>query len=252
MSLLHRQRELQSHVLHGEYAIESNIVSDALPVATRLSVYSDAYRLRLIEALEGNYPILAELLGTETFATLATQYLDAHPSQHYSIRWFGHRFAEFLNATQSHQPGLAELAAWEWATAHAFDAADAACLMQADVAALAPAAWGALQLRTHPSLTKLQVHSNIVDIVKASADNAPLPTPSVADATEWCIWRQNLNVRYRSLDVIEARAIDRALHGATFGEVCEHLAEFIPPDHVPLRAAGFLKQWLEENWLRTG
>src|SRR5690242_17143101 len=104
MSFAQLQRDLQAHVLRGSNQIESQIDStESVSSSTRLAIYADAYRLRLIEALESNYPVLAQLLGTDQFATIARYYIEAHPSQHYSIRWFGHRLAEFLNTTRSHQ-----------------------------------------------------------------------------------------------------------------------------------------------------
>jgi hypothetical protein len=249
MSLAQRQRELQQHVLHGERAIESHIVSDAIPTTTRLGVYIDAYRLRLIETLESNYPVLAELLGADPFAALAQAYIDTHPSRHFSIRWFGHCLAEFLSGARAEQPWLAELARWEWATAHAFDAADATLLTTDDLATLRPDAWAELPLHAHPSLTRLQLNSNTVAIVKASVAEEPLPMPTQAERTEWCIWREDLNVRYRSLDAVEARAADLVLQGTTFGELCELLATEMPSDAVPPQAASFLKRWIEDQWL---
>src|SRR5690606_40146004 len=60
------------------------------------SVYADAYRLRLIEALAHNYPRLQQLLGEEEFSTVARSYLDEHPSRSVSVRWFGNRLAVHL------------------------------------------------------------------------------------------------------------------------------------------------------------
>jgi hypothetical protein len=252
VSLVQLQRDLQAHVLDGSDDIEADIGSTELVLvstSTRLAIYSDAYRLRLIEALESNYPVLAELLGADQFSSLARTYIDTHPSQHYSIRWFGHRLTEFLNGSYANQPWLAELARWEWATAHAFDAADAASLTQADMATLAPDAWAQLMLRASPSLTHLQLNSNIVAIVKAAAGEK-LPEPQSSPTTEWCIWRQDLQVRYRSLDSVEAKIVDALHHGITFGELCESLTEHFPAEDVPLRAASYLKQWLDEQWLQ--
>jgi hypothetical protein len=250
MSFAQLQRHLQAHVLHGSNEIESKIDStESVSISTRLAIYSDAYRLRLIEALEGNYPVLAQLLGVDQFAAVAREYIDAHPSQNYSIRWFGHRVAEFFNVTRSDQPWLAELARWEWATAHAFDAADAIPLTQADVATLPPENWAGLMLRTSPSLTHLQLTSNIVAIVKTAAADEALPEPKSSPATDWCIWRQDLKVRYRQLDSAETQVIDALHHGIVFGELCERLMEHFPADDVPLRAATYLKQWLDEQWL---
>jgi hypothetical protein len=250
MSLVQLQRDLQAHVLDGSGNIETEIDStESVSISTRLAIYSDAYRLRLIEALESNYPILAELLGADEFVVLSRRFIENHSSQHYSIRWFGHRLAEFFSETQSDQPWLADLARWEWATAHAFDAADATLLTLNDLAAMAPNEWAYLPLRVHPSLTHLQLNSNCVAIVNASAAAIRLPTPMRDESTEWCIWREDLNVRYRSLDAIEARAVSLAVHGTTFGELCEHLANQMPSDAVPLQAASFLKRWIDDQWL---
>jgi hypothetical protein len=250
VSLVQLQRDLQAHVLDGSGEIATEIDStELLPTSTRLAIYSDAYCSRLIEALESNYPVLAKLLGADQFSVVARSYIDTHPSQHFSIRWFGHRLSEFLNSSHADEPWLADLARWEWGTAHAFDAADATLLTLNNLAAMAPSEWACLVLRAHPSLTHLQLNSNCVAIVKASTAEIRLPTPLREESTEWCIWRENLNVRYRSLDAIEARAVDLALNGTTFGELCEQLANQMPTDAVPLQAASFLKRWVEDQWL---
>jgi hypothetical protein len=249
MSLTQRQRDLQAHVLNGRGEIEPAIAStESVSIATRLAIYSDAYRLRLIEALESNYPVLAESLGPDDFATLGRQYIDAHPSQHFSIRWFGHRLAEFLQSSKR-DAWLIDLTRWEWATANAFDAADATLLANDDLARVTPDAWPTLQFATHPSLQRLQLRTNIVALVKAAVAEQPLPVPIHAETTEWCVWRENLNVRYRSLDAIEALAIDAVISGNHFGALCEQLAAHAPVDEVPMRAASYLKQWIGEQWL---
>jgi hypothetical protein len=249
MSLAQLQRDLQAHVLNGRNEIESAISSTELvPIATRLAIYCDAYRLRLIEALDSNYPVLAELLGADAFATLGREYIDAHPSQHYSIRWFGHRLAEHL-ASRKREAWLIDLARWEWATSHAFDAADANLLTNDDLARVAPNEWPTLQFATHPSLSRLQLRSNVVALVKAAVAEQSLPEPCHAETTEWCVWREDLSVRYRSLDAIESLAIDAVMSGHHFGALCEQLATHLPADEVPLRAASYLKQWIGEQWL---
>ena len=157
MSLEQLQRHLQAHVLDGSNGIEAEIEgTESVSISTRLATYSDAYRLRLIEALESNYPLLAELLGADEFATLGRRYIDNYPSQRYSIRWFGHRLFKFLRVSYDNQPWLADLARWEWATAHAFDAADATLLTWNDLAVLVPDAWASLSLRAIPSMTRVQ------------------------------------------------------------------------------------------------
>jgi hypothetical protein len=249
----HLQRELQAWVIDGEAAIATTIDASAeIPAATRLQIYSDAYRLRLIEALQANYPLLAQLLGEHGFARLTQLYLTIQPSHHYSIRWFGHRLADFLceHPDYRKQPWLPELATWEWAIATAFDAADAATLTAADLAAVAPDAWAGMRFVLHPSVQRMALTTNVVMIAQAAADNLSLPRPSTQERAEWLIWRQDLTVQYRSLDAIEAAALDAVVAGATFSELCELLvAREADEDQVPLIAAGFLRQWVADQCL---
>jgi hypothetical protein len=247
------QRDLQAHVINGEPAIADAIDSSVeIPAATRLGIYSDAYRLRLIEALQANNPLLAQLVGDHAFSRLTQLYLAVYPSRHYSIRWFGHRLAGFLSQypDYSKQPWLAELARWEWKIATAFDAQDATTLAAEQLASIAPDAWPELRFTFHPSVQRIALTTNVVAIATAAADNLSLPRPATQGRTEWLIWRQNLEVQYRSLDTVEAAAIDAVIGGATFGELCETLAaRGEDEDQVPLVAAGMLKRWIVDQCL---
>jgi len=247
------QRELQAWVIDGEAPVADAIDASAeIPATTRLQIYSDAYRLRLIEALQANYPLLAQLIGDQAFARLTQLYLAGQPSRHYSIRWFGHRLADFLceHPDYRKQPWLPELATWEWAIATAFDAADTPALTAADLTSIAPDAWANLRFVFRPSVQRIALTTNVVTIAKAAADNLSLPRPSTQERTEWLIWRQDLTVQYRSLDANEAAVIDAALAGATFSELCELLVtRDADEDQVPLIAAGFLSQWVADQCL---
>ncbi len=45
----------------------------------------------------------------------------------------------------------------------------------------------------------------------------------------------------------ETAALDSALRGANFGEICEALAEWLPDDEIPLRAATLLGTWADSG-----
>src|SRR3984893_8547971 len=91
------QRDLQSHLL-GEASSIVDAIVDAppLPIPERLGIYRNAYRVRLIEALDDTYPVLHAVLGDEVFLALGEEFVAAHPSVHRSIRWYGGELAEFL------------------------------------------------------------------------------------------------------------------------------------------------------------
>ena len=73
------ENDFQSFLLTGRADIEARVVgTQRVPIATRLAIYGDAYRSRLIETLEGHYPALLALIGAEHFAALGGAYVQAH------------------------------------------------------------------------------------------------------------------------------------------------------------------------------
>ncbi len=218
----------------------------------RLKIYADAYRLRLIDALSDNYPALHTLLGDDTFAELGADYLAAQPSQHFSIRHFGHRLAEFVAAQTPYarQPVLADLANFEWTLRDVFDAADAATLIAADLAAIAPEMWPELCFKLHPAVRCLDLTWNAPAIWKAIDEQRDPPAPQInAQITAWLVWRHDLKIYFRSLEVDEAWAIDALRRNTTFAELCAGLCEWVDESHAALRAAGFIQRWLTDGVL---
>lgn len=255
MNLERLQRAMQDHVLHGDTAIVAQINATGQDSAgqdcggqnlgaIRLAIYADAYRLRLIDALAHNYPRLQQLLGVETFAELAQRYIDKHPSASVSVRWYGHQLGDELSEDQG-QPRLAEFARWEWAIAAAFDAQDASPLNEAALTEIEPAAWPTLRFRFHPSVQRLQLHTNAPAAFKALSDETDCPAPVILESPQhWLIWRQDLTTRYRSLTREEAQALDTLRNDGTFEQLCEVLCEWHEPGEVPVQAATFLKGWV--------
>jgi hypothetical protein len=250
-ALARLQRDLQRHVLNGDVAIASAVNgTSAVPATTRLSVYSDAYRARLAEALEANMPHLRELLGAEEFGGVARRYIDAHPSQYASIRWYGDRLAHELERLHASQPWIAELARWEWALAASFDARDAAAIGIESLGSVAPGDWAELRLEFHPSVQVLTLQTNAQALFKALSEAATAPQPAVLErAQPWLLWRQDLKTQYRSLEPDETAALEVVRGGGSFGEMCEALCEGHEADAVPLVAAGMLKRWIVERLL---
>ena len=63
----------------------------------------------------------------------------------------------------------------------------------------------------------------------------------------WLLWRQDLQNYFRSMPGDEAAALDAALHGADFAQICETLAEWLPEDEIPLRAASLVGLWADSG-----
>lgn len=253
MQLRELQQDMQRHLLGESSAVTAAIVdAPPLPAADRLAIYRNAYQVRLIDALHDTYPILHGLLGDEAWVALGEAYVAAHPSVFRSIRWYGGELADFLARCPPYgdEPILAEVALLEWTLAEVFDARDAEVLQRAALAAVDPAAWGALTFHFHPSLRRLEFSWNTAAVWKAMSRDETPPRPELAAApAPWLLWRQNLQNYFRSMSGAESAALDSALRGRSFGEICEDLSALLPDDEIPAAAAGLLGTWADSGIL---
>lgn len=244
------QQRFQTYVQGGAGDMATLVVADAKADSSqRMDVYFHAYRLRLVEVLSNDYPAVTAVAGSEEFDRLGRAYLDAHPSEHPSVRWFGRHFAAFLRAHEGPHALLAELAAFEWAQGEAFDARDVQPLALEEVARMPGDQWPDLRFTPHPSLRRLDLQWNAGAIAQAVDDGIALPEVTRTATTAWVLWRRDLIVHWRSLSVDEAVALDAVRTGAAFGEVCELLCEHVDPDGAGMHAASLLKRWLNDGLL---
>lgn len=245
------QSDLQNHLV-GEPSSIADAIVDAPPLTidARLSIYRNAYRVRLIEALDDTYPVLHAVLGDEEFAALGEAFVAAQPSVHRSIRWYGGELAPFLARCPPYaeQPIFAELALLEWTLAEVFDAADAEPKPRAALSAIDPSAWGELRFAFHPSLRRLHLEWNTAAVWQAMSRGEAPPDPVCAEhPVPWLLWRQNLQNYFRSMTADEAAALDSAQRGETFGEICAALSDWLPEEEIPLRAASLLATWADSG-----
>ena len=254
-SLPRIQHDFQQYLLRGETAIEAHVVGTSrVPIATRLGIYGGGYGARLTEALQSNFPMLAQLLGEPDFETLAAQYVRSHDSTFASIRYYGARMAEFLGQEPAYAaaPILAEFARWEWAIAGIFDAADAVPVDLNVMASFAPEHWVGLKFAFHPAIERVDLTWNVPPIWKALSQDLEPPGAQLPDPPEqWLLWRRDLEVYFRSLTAAETAALDAARSGASFGEICTTLCGCVTEADAPAHAAGFLREWLQSG-LITG
>jgi hypothetical protein len=278
------QSDFQSFLLDGSERMLNRVTGTAkVSAEKRLAIYYDAYRLRLLEALTSNYPIVRAWIGDEEFENAGIAYLAAHPSRHFSIRWFGHRLPEFLAATETWRdsPFLAEMASLEWALSETFDAENGAVMGVEDMARIPVDAWPDMRLQFHPVVRRLNLRWNVPIIWKAvnqtldtekSADSCrgetsatpaagnarqaetlhDVPAPEAGEYPQsWLVWRQDLKTYFRSLSVDEAWALDAARRGENFATICEGLCEWIDAQNVALHAAGLMKQWITDSLISS-
>jgi hypothetical protein len=248
-SLRELQRAFQRNLISGDAEVVDHVEpARQVSAQDRLDVYSQAYRIRLRDALASSYPRLEELLGAEAFDALARSYIDDHLSRFASIRWYGDRLAARLKEQRPDEPWLSELAQWEWALAAAFDAPDATPLAIETLTAFTPEQWPTLCFDLHPSLQRLHLETNAGTLYRQLSDSAAIDEPVALDEPRhWVLWRQGGTTRYRSIEPAERAALDAASAKVSFAGLCELLCKWGDAQEVPMRAATFLKRWLADG-----
>lgn len=251
-SLRDIQNHFQRHLMYGETQIEQSVVNTKpVSVTTRLAIYKDACQIRLVEALASNFPCLQTHMGQEKFQKLGLAYLASHPSHYRSIRWFGDQLVDYLTQyPEKNAPWLAELAEFEWNMSAAFDAADADLLTLVDISTLPGEAWPDLVLTPHPSVHRMNFLWNVVPLWQSIVEkNSSEEIRKGSASGAWILWRKDYTNRFLSLSDEEAWAIDAAIKGATFADICEGLCVWNGVDTVGMRAASLLKGWILSGWI---
>lgn len=250
------QREFQAYVLGRDPAVLASVrATGRADAATRMDVYADGYAIRLVEALQSDYPGLAALAGPEDFETLARAYVAATPSGFRNLRWYGGALPGFVAQTPPWcgRAGLADMASFEWAMSLSFDAADAAPMRREDLAGLAPEDWPHMRLAVHPAVQVVTLRSNAPAAWSAQARGEPLPAlVANGEPASWLLARRELQVRFRVMAPDEAAALMRVRAGEPFGQWCDAFAGDdgeAEEGRAAERAVQCLLQWLADGAL---
>ncbi len=119
LSLVELQALFNRMVLQGNIPDEladQIIPGGTLTVQNSLLVYERGYHARLTEALGETYEGIWWVLGDEGFFLLAKKYLNAHPSDTYTLSNIGRQLPSFLHSYSETKdfPFLPDLARYEW------------------------------------------------------------------------------------------------------------------------------------------
>ncbi|MDL5030567.1 DNA-binding domain-containing protein [Pelomonas sp. APW6] len=264
-SLADTQRRLQALLLDAAPPDAGDLLDAGS--ARGLAVYRHAYRARLVAALRDNYAVLVQVMGDEDFDALAAAYVQAKPSPHASIRWYGEQLADFLaDRLAGHDavahPAFVDIARMDWTLRAVFDAADEPALAFESLQRLAPQDWARLRLRPRASSRLLPLDWAVAPAWAALARRAarapgddgdealalPAPEPLVHALLAW---RPQLETRWRSLAPGEGALVAAVFAGVDWPGLGEIAVTHWGEDEAPARLVACLQQWVAEGWLRA-
>lgn len=221
------------------------------PLARRGLQAYQANGLALAErALGAAYPVLAQLIGGESFAPLARHFWRCHPPRRGDVAHWGEGLATFLEASAqlADEPFLGDVARVEWALHHAATAADAP-LDPPSFALLSAADPAEITLTLGAGVFLLASAYPVASIVNAHLLGEPALAQAAAllragAAEHALVWRQGFKPRVCAITAAE-QALLAALQAQSSLEVALACALKCAPTGAALSAAAFsFEHWL--------
>jgi hypothetical protein len=242
MNLLALQRGLRDHIVHGANDVAAQIRADPTP---RLAVYHNAYRMQLLACLRDRYEKTWSWLGDERFDAAALHHIEAHEPRSWTLSDYGRNFADTLAKLYPNDAEVAELAWLDEALRNAFEGADAAPFLPE---VLAEVDWDRAILNLVPTLRMRSIATNCAAIWTAIANDETPPSAAILnEPVALRVWRLNLSPHFRSISILEQKALNMAVERIPFALICDALAE----DPAEVDISGMIGAWLA-SWLQDG
>jgi hypothetical protein len=220
---------------------------DAPPSSIGMGIYRNAFRARLIGALESGYERTRRWVGDDAFEAAAAHYILTQPPSSWTLDAFGAQFPALLAELFAGDPEVAELAWLEWHMQQAFAAPDLPELDAARLgnAGLAERDWENLRFTMAAGFVTRAVSHDLSGLWVAltPAETVKPENPPHAD-NHLIVWRRALRPHFRLLEPAEFSALDHLIKGATLGQsgaALEHAGR------DPEQLGGWLAGWFSEG-----
>ncbi len=215
---------------------------EAPPSSLGMAIYRDAYRARLLAALEVSFERTLQWVGAESFTAAACHYIIANPPRGWTLDEYGADFPALLRDLFAQDPEVEELAWLEWQMQRAFAAVDGAVLSPQALAQcnFAGADWDRVRFTPCPGFSARWITTNCVDLWAAlKTGDGSDPAVSMTEPEYLIVWRKRHAPHYRVASRAEGLLLERLVAGDLLGDV----AVLAPPELL----APALSQWLGDG-----
>lgn len=236
------RRELEPERL-GDVILPSKTLSPE----QRIGVYHDMYMLRMVEALEFDYPGVAHYLGHARFHRLVEGYVGAHPSRSYTLNRLGDHLPEYVRTIDwlPRRALVADLARLELAITLVFDAAQNDALSASEIVSVPAEAWPEIRFSPIDAMRLLRLDYPVDDYLQAIKQDGA--HPPLRKSPRWLlVFRSDLSVRQVTLPRREWTMLDAICRGLALADAVETLSGMRPQ-----LAQTELFAWFRE-WTRMG
>lgn len=225
----------------------------------RFTIYRNAYRSRLIDAMRETFPRTVRLVGDQAFAAAATHHLIQYLSASWTIDDAGTGFELTVAELFPEDPDVAELAWIEWAMQEAFVARDAQPLDELafteTTAGFVDADWGSLRLQFVPGIAVRHVRHDWLTLwrmLDVDGDATKARTlPPLAQPKGCVVWREDLRPLFALVDSAELEALESMINGGSYAQACGRMVDRLGEAKALQLAGEMLVRWLANGWMQA-
>jgi Putative DNA-binding domain len=210
----------------------------------RLRVYADGYAVRLSEALEVAFPMVAKVVGPREFRELTTRYCGVADLSSYNLGDAGVGLAQYLRRDfiSAELPFLADLAELEWRVMRAFHAEDEPGIDPATLAAFGEQDWPRIRLRFQASVAVVDSPWPILTLWGERERRVEdIEVNLRTGAERVLLHRAGLQVHCERIGAAEALALSMLLAGNPLGHVAERFAR---EGHDAEQVSSWFTRWM--------
>jgi len=224
--------------------------SKSMTSLERLQIYHTSYYMRLVDILSSDFNAIKYAVGDDVFAELARDFISKHPSERYSLNFFGGKFSAFLRGVKKlkHRAFLSDVAKLQWANEEVFDAPQAPTLSVDELLSVPQAKWPEAKLRTIPAIRLISSRYPISAYFTAYRKEQT-PTIPHASPTWLCVYRKEYDIWRMDLTRPEYTVLTALSRGKTVGAALESALEL--PEMKDLDLGATVTEWFR-IWTRSG
>ena len=226
-------------------------ISKSVSGTARLGVYAEGYYLRILEALEADFPTLRQSLGEKSFRKLTVDFLVAHPSDSFNLGDLGEKMPAFIQTHELQETCnyLGAIATLEWATTEAFYSSFSEPFDPSALASVLPEAWTDARMKLDHSI-RFHQFDFPVDVLwqaRASTNFESIEKSLVPERVYLLVHRPGGQSQVERVERAPYQILRRFAAGDSLGEVLDSLPEKASPSDV----MGWFGAWIQSGVIRN-
>lgn len=212
-----------------EEAYRNILPSKTLSPVERIAVYRRMFVLRMVDAMEIDYPAVKHFFGEEKFHEVVMEYVGKYPSHSYTLNHLGRKFPQFINESSLEQKEfLFDLSRLELALTENMDAPESPILKRDNLESMRLEEWERASLLPIAALELMEFDYPVAEYLRAVMDEESTPSFIEKEKNWIVVYRKNYTTWFKQLMHEEYVLLQELCKGTPLTKSFDILVERFP------------------------